>query len=59
MGVRWSRMSWNEKNELWQRWRRGETLDSGLTHTNRPLENPVRFIPSMPTSGVSLAPTPA
>jgi len=27
MGVRWSRMSWNEKNELWQRWRRGETLD--------------------------------
>ena len=27
MGVRWSRMSWAEKNELWQRWRRGETLD--------------------------------
>jgi DNA-binding CsgD family transcriptional regulator len=27
MGVRWSRMSWSEKNELWQRWRRGETLD--------------------------------
>src|SRR5688572_828560 len=27
MGVRWSRMSWREKNELWQRWRRGETLD--------------------------------
>lgn len=27
MGVRWSRMSWNEKNELWHRWRRGETLD--------------------------------
>jgi transposase, IS30 family len=27
MGVRWSRMSWTEKNELWQRWRRGETLD--------------------------------
>jgi DNA-binding CsgD family transcriptional regulator len=26
MGVRWSRMSWAEKNELWQRWRRGETL---------------------------------
>lgn len=26
MGVRWSRMSWNEKNELWARWRRGETL---------------------------------
>lgn len=26
MGVRWSRMSWSEKNELWQRWRRGETL---------------------------------
>jgi len=25
--VRWSRMSWIEKNELWQRWRRGETLD--------------------------------
>jgi IS30 family transposase len=27
MGVRWSRMSWSERNELWQRWRRGETLD--------------------------------
>lgn len=27
MGVRWSRMSWGEKHELWQRWRRGETLD--------------------------------
>lgn len=27
MGVRWWRMSWNEKNELWQRWRCGETLD--------------------------------
>jgi IS30 family transposase len=27
MGVRWSRISWTEKNELWQRWRRGETLD--------------------------------
>jgi DNA-binding CsgD family transcriptional regulator len=26
MGVRWSRMSWAEKNELWQRWRRGESL---------------------------------
>lgn len=25
--MRWSRMSWSEKNELWQRWRRGETLD--------------------------------
>jgi IS30 family transposase len=26
MGVRWSRMSWTEKNELWGRWRRGESL---------------------------------
>ena len=26
MRVRWSRMSWSEKNELWTRWRRGETL---------------------------------
>lgn len=26
MGVRWSRMSWSEKNELWKRWRRGETV---------------------------------
>ena len=25
MGVRWSRMSWSEKNELWG-WRRGESL---------------------------------
>ncbi len=28
MGVRWSRMSWSERNELWTRWRRGETLRS-------------------------------
>lgn len=26
MGVRWSRLSWNERNELWARWRRGESL---------------------------------
>jgi transposase, IS30 family len=26
MGVRWSRMSWSERNELWARWRRGEAL---------------------------------
>ena len=26
MGVRWSRMSWSEKNALWERWRRGESL---------------------------------
>lgn len=26
MGVRWSRMSWKEKNELWTRWRHGESL---------------------------------
>jgi len=26
MGVRWSRMSWSEKNELWARWRHGESL---------------------------------
>lgn len=26
MGVRWSRMAWSEKNELWERWRRGESL---------------------------------
>lgn len=26
MGVRWSRMSWSEKNVLWERWRRGESL---------------------------------
>lgn len=26
MGVRWSRMSWGERNELWARWRRGESL---------------------------------
>ena len=26
MGARWSRMSWSEKNELWTRWRRGESL---------------------------------
>jgi transposase, IS30 family len=26
MGVRWSRMSWSERNELWTRWRRGESL---------------------------------
>lgn len=26
MGVRWSRMAWSERNELWARWRRGESL---------------------------------
>lgn len=26
MGVRWSRMSWTDKNELWTRWRQGESL---------------------------------
>src|SRR5919112_2297803 len=26
MGVRWSRMSWSDRNELWARWRRGESL---------------------------------
>src|SRR5262245_36790774 len=26
MGVRWSRMSWSERNELRTRWRRGESL---------------------------------
>jgi hypothetical protein len=26
MGARWSRMSWSERNELWTRWRRGESL---------------------------------
>ena len=26
MGVRWSRMSWSEKNDVWERWRRGESL---------------------------------
>ena len=26
MGVRWSRMSWSERNELWARRRRGESL---------------------------------
>jgi len=26
MGVRWSRLSWSERNELWARWRRGQTL---------------------------------
>jgi hypothetical protein len=26
MGACWSRMSWSEKNELWARWRRGESL---------------------------------
>jgi hypothetical protein len=26
MGACWSRMSWSDKNELWARWRRGESL---------------------------------
>ena len=26
MGVRWSRMSWRDRNELWARWRRGESV---------------------------------
>ena len=31
MGVRWSRMSWSERNELWKRWRCGETV-SEIAH---------------------------
>jgi hypothetical protein len=26
MGACWSRMSWSDKQELWARWRRGESL---------------------------------
>ena len=26
MGMRWSRMSWSDRNELWARWRRGESV---------------------------------
>ena len=26
MGVRWSRLSWSDRNELWARWRRGESV---------------------------------
>lgn len=26
MGVRWSRMSWSDRNELWARWQRGESI---------------------------------
>ena len=26
MGVRWSRMSWSDRSELWARWRRGESV---------------------------------
>ena len=26
MGARWSRMSWNDRNELWARRRRGESV---------------------------------
>ena len=26
MGARWSRMSWNDRSELWERWRRGESV---------------------------------
>jgi hypothetical protein len=26
MGVRWSRMSWSDRNELWARWRRAESV---------------------------------
>src|SRR5688572_13128663 len=26
MGVRWSRMSWSDRNELWARWRQGESI---------------------------------
>jgi transposase, IS30 family len=34
MGVRWSRMSWSEKNELWTQWRRGEPLRA-MAHARR------------------------
>jgi hypothetical protein len=26
MGMRWSRMSWSDRNEMWARWRRGESV---------------------------------
>ena len=26
MGVRWSRMSWSDRKELWARWQRGESV---------------------------------
>jgi IS30 family transposase len=35
MGVRWSRMSWDERNELWTRWRRGESLREIARALNR------------------------
>ena len=35
MGVRWSRMSWNDRNELWARWRRGESLREIARALNR------------------------
>ena len=35
MGVRWSRMSWTERNELWARWRRGESLRDIARALNR------------------------
>lgn len=35
MGARWTRMSWSEKNELWARWRRGETLADIARALNR------------------------
>jgi IS30 family transposase len=35
MGVRWSRMSWAERNQLWARWRRGESLRDIARALNR------------------------
>ena len=35
MGVRWSRMSWAERNDLWARWRRGESLRDIARALNR------------------------
>jgi IS30 family transposase len=35
MGLRWSTMSWAERNELWTRWRRGESLREIARALNR------------------------
>ena len=35
MGVRWSRLSWSERTELWARWRRGESLRDIARALNR------------------------
>lgn len=54
MGVGRPWMSWSEKNELWQRWRRGESL----TDIARALQRGLSRVHTLITAEGGIAPTP-